>query len=146
MSIEYPLPNCVLDSKIKRGKTWFKIDWEGYEPTWIDHDRLLSINGGKDALENYNSSVLARSNKMEEMLLDDEGLNVGFENGDKVEEIVGAKYIGDVLHVYILWEGKNICTFVPATIVNEKIPQKVIEFYERRLKFETPIPRAIYPR
>lgn len=40
---------------------------------------------------------------------------------------------------HIFRKGKNVCTFVKAEECNKRIPQKVITFYETRLKFENPI-------
>jgi len=56
-----------------------------------------------------------------------------------VQDIVGARMINNVLHLYLQWKNKDICSFVPAEQCNKKIPQKVIEFYESRLKFEKPL-------
>jgi len=61
---------------------------------------------------------------------------IGFEVGDKCEDILGARMFSDELYLYCSWEGKKPCSFVPARIANVKIPQQVIAFYESKLRFE----------
>eukprot|EP01128_Nolandella_sp_AFSM9_P012853 TRINITY_DN9691_c0_g1_i1.p1 TRINITY_DN9691_c0_g1~~TRINITY_DN9691_c0_g1_i1.p1 ORF type:complete len:134 (+),score=30.74 TRINITY_DN9691_c0_g1_i1:38-403(+) len=58
-----------------------------------------------------------------------------FEAGDKVAEILGARMIDGVLHLYVNWAESDACSFVVAETCNQRIPQKVISFYESRVKF-----------
>lgn len=62
----------------------------------------------------------------------------GFEFGDAVDNIIGARMINGELNLYCSWKGKTTCTFVPAKVCNIRIPQQVIAFYESRLRFEAP--------
>jgi len=66
-------------------------------------------------------------------------MDVGFEYGDQLETIIGARMIADQLHLYCSWVGKTQCSFVPAKIANTKVPATVIHFYESRLRFD-PLP------
>jgi len=64
--------------------------------------------------------------------------DVGFEFGHEVLDIIGAR-MDDELKLFVSWVGKpGVNTFLPARIAHEKIPQKVIAFYEDRLKFVLP--------
>jgi len=67
----------------------------------------------------------------------DHDLKVGFEHGDEVQDIIGAR-MEDELFLYVSWNRKPDypMSFIPARVANEKIPQKVIAFYESRLKFD----------
>eukprot|EP01125_Pyxidicula_operculata_P019732 TRINITY_DN716_c4_g1_i1.p1 TRINITY_DN716_c4_g1~~TRINITY_DN716_c4_g1_i1.p1 ORF type:complete len:287 (-),score=95.47 TRINITY_DN716_c4_g1_i1:368-1183(-) len=79
------------------------------------------------------------TNQKNDNNIEDEVEEVGFKKGDKVENIVGARMIDNQLNLYVQWKGKNTCTFVPASQCNRIIPQKVIEFYESRIKFLNPL-------
>jgi len=62
------------------------------------------------------------------------GEAITFENGGKVEEIMGARVIDGILHLYVVWKGSRAASFVPAEEVNKRAPYKVIAFYESRLR------------
>jgi len=67
------------------------------------------------------------------------GAECGFEHGDQLDTIIGARMISNQLHLYCSWVGKTQCSFVPAKIANLKVPATVIHFYESRLRFD-PLP------
>uniref|UniRef100_A0A6B2LJR9 Chromo domain-containing protein n=1 Tax=Arcella intermedia TaxID=1963864 RepID=A0A6B2LJR9_9EUKA len=143
------------------------MKWKGYsdaENTWEDEENLLDAqhllkefnkNEEKEGdpendPEAPNSEPPAKKQRreMDPKKQQDPGAakrqrkakeEVGFDHGDKVQEIVGARIIKNVLHLYVQWKGKNVCSFVPADVCNKKIPQKVIQFYESRIKFERPL-------
>lgn len=56
----------------------------------------------------------------------------GYERGLELDEIVGATdYSGDLMYL-IRWENCDELDLLPAEEVNEKSPQGVIQFYEKR--------------
>jgi len=63
---------------------------------------------------------------------------VGFEFGDTVDTVLGAKQFDGELNLFCSWVGRNDCSYVPAKVANLKVPQKIIAFYESRLRFEPP--------
>jgi len=69
---------------------------------------------------------------------EDSSKKVGFEFGDTVDTVLGAKQFEGELNLYCSWIGKGECSYVPAKVANLKVPQKIIAFYESRLRFEAP--------
>lgn len=56
----------------------------------------------------------------------------GFERGLEIDEIIGASdYTGELMFL-VRWQNCDELDLLPATEVNEKSPQNVIEFYENR--------------
>jgi len=92
----------------------------------------------KRARENEEGSPPRRSKKrrVDSASESSEETKLGFEHGDTAEAIVGARKQGSKIQLYVHWKDKNICSFVDAAICNQKIPQKVIEYYEERLRLE----------
>jgi hypothetical protein len=106
----------------------FKSTFQASKPTTI-----VTVN--QDLVKNQ---LVVHDDKT--VLAHDKNIPVGFDRGDEIQEIVGARIIRGKLCLYILWKGKNICTFVPAELCNKYAPQKVISFYESRLRFEEGTP------
>jgi len=149
----------IVKKRVRGNKVQYLLKWQGYsdaENTWEDEDNLTDC---QSLLKEFNSKVETEptiekpSKKRSAKEMDPSGKKndpsakrarkmkeeVGFDYGDKVQDIVGARMIKNVLHLYVQWKVKNVCSFVPAEICNKKIPQKVIEFYEGRIKFEKPL-------
>jgi len=63
---------------------------------------------------------------------------VGYDFGDQLEEIKGARMRGKELELNCKWRDKDELTFVPAKLCNVKSPADVIRFYESRVRFEAP--------
>jgi len=61
----------------------------------------------------------------------------GFDKGYDAEEILGATETNGEVHFLIKWKGLNDAELVPSKVVNVKIPQMVIAFYEARLTWST---------
>jgi hypothetical protein len=53
-----------------------------------------------------------------------------------VEQILGAKMVGNQLMFYVKWANSVVFALVPSNIINKAAPAKVIQFYEARLTFE----------
>eukprot|EP00029_Vermamoeba_vermiformis_P004421 TRINITY_DN14960_c0_g1_i1.p1 TRINITY_DN14960_c0_g1~~TRINITY_DN14960_c0_g1_i1.p1 ORF type:complete len:215 (+),score=47.09 TRINITY_DN14960_c0_g1_i1:713-1357(+) len=141
---------AIAGKRKHKGSVQYLIKWEGYGDefnTWEDEDRLNC----PDLLAEYeNKEDRKRKEKMikqkekikkeekrelESLLEPDKNVKVGFEHGDTVQELIGARMIDGQLMFYVRWKGKNICTYVPAPTINSKAPQIVIKFYETRLRF-----------
>jgi hypothetical protein len=141
---------AIVGKRKHKNASQYLIKWEGYGDefnTWEDEDRLNC----PDLLAEYeNKEERKRKEKMtkqkekikkdekrepESLLEPDKNVKVGFEHGDTVQELIGARMIEGQLTFYVRWKGKNICTYVPAPTMNSKAPQTVIKFYESRLRF-----------
>jgi len=134
---------------------------------WVDEERLREVPAYTEMIDKWNAAQEAAKAEKESDATrgikrgrgdDDKRLSkkkridpdrpslgvsvghVGFDYGDQVEEIVGARMIDGKLHHYVLWKTRNVCTFVPAEETNKRVPQKVISFYETRILFERPFP------
>lgn len=57
----------------------------------------------------------------------------GFDKGFKVERILGATDAAGTLYFILQFKGHDQAEMIPASVVNEKIPQTVIKFYESKL-------------
>jgi len=145
----------VVAKRIRRGKVEYQLKWEGYtdsENTWekeedtncaeliveFERQEQQKDKKAKAPDDTKRKSAGATPTKGRKRPKLDDAAEVGFEYGDEVESILGAKKDGERLMLYVAWKGKNECTFIPAELANMKIPQMVIAFYESRIKFEVP--------
>lgn len=60
-----------------------------------------------------------------------------FDNGYEAEKILGTTTTRGPLEFLIQWKGQKKQSLVKAVHANERIPQMVIEYYQRNLKFAT---------
>jgi len=141
----------VVGKRKKNGVVEYCLKWKGYDsPTWEPEDNCMCI----DLIAEYENNHGKRKAKVETTTIrtgkkrktdkdSEEGSPkntapaVGFEHGDQVQDIIGAR-VENELMLYVSWKDKDVSTFIPARVANIKIPQKVISFYESRLKFELP--------
>lgn len=59
----------------------------------------------------------------------------GFDKGFDVEKILGASETDNELYFLLKFKEADQAEMVPATVVNVKVPQMVIKFYEERLSW-----------
>jgi hypothetical protein len=69
---------------------------------------------------------------------------------EDIQNILGARQIDGKLHLYVQWSNEKLkrerqrhkqfkpYAFIPSSVLREKAPEKVIEFYEQRLSFRSP--------
>lgn len=57
----------------------------------------------------------------------------GFDKGYEAQRILGATDAGGILHLILQFKGHDQAEMIPASVVNLKIPQMVIKFYEDKL-------------
>lgn len=55
---------------------------------------------------------------------------------DFIQEIFGANKINNELVVFVRWQKSGKTSWVPAKVVAQVEPEKLIEFYESKIKFE----------
>lgn len=55
----------------------------------------------------------------------------------EIEQVLGIKMHAGNLMFYVKWANSNVFAFVPSSIVNRIAPQKVIQYYESKLSFES---------
>ncbi|RWS13632.1 chromobox protein 1-like protein [Dinothrombium tinctorium] len=67
---------------------------------------------------------------------DDDGLT-GFDRGLEPKKIVGALLLDGEIKFLIRWKGSEVEDLVPRTEANEKCPQLVIKYYQKRLRWVT---------
>ncbi|XP_046810795.1 chromobox protein homolog 3-like [Lucilia cuprina] len=64
-------------------------------------------------------------------------VQTGFDKGLEVEKILGATNVKDQLYLVVKFHGDDEPQLILNTIVNRKIPQMVIKFYEDSLSWDT---------
>ena len=92
---------------------------------------FCSSENSWEPIENLNCFKLIE--KFEEKLKSSTGN--GFDQGLKVEEILGATLIDGQLSYLIKWKGSNNNEYVSSKVANQMCPQKVIDFFERNSIF-----------
>ncbi|KAL6065753.1 Chromobox protein 5 [Balamuthia mandrillaris] len=60
---------------------------------------------------------------------------VGFEHGDEVDTIFGVDVDEEGLKFLVSWRGKTRRSFVASSVLKQLIPQRLIAWYESRLRF-----------
>jgi hypothetical protein len=61
------------------------------------------------------------------------------EFGDEIQEILNVQVIDNQLMYYILCEGSNKPSYVPAQIVHKVAPNQAVAFFASRLSFNDPL-------
>jgi hypothetical protein len=147
MSEEVYTVERILDKrKTLTGTLEYLIKWDGYEndeSTWESIHKLRNV---MDLVQDYENEL---KRKYTERLLKPKSIvedgNAGYEVrteiGDLVPETVSTvKEIGGVLHALVTWEAGSDGTlqdafFVPSHVIADTYPKKLIEFYEKKIKF-----------
>eukprot|EP01116_Phalansterium_solitarium_P004579 TRINITY_DN1560_c0_g1_i3.p1 TRINITY_DN1560_c0_g1~~TRINITY_DN1560_c0_g1_i3.p1 ORF type:complete len:285 (+),score=69.04 TRINITY_DN1560_c0_g1_i3:140-994(+) len=146
----------VHGRRIHNGKLQYFLKWKGYpasQNSWEDEDNIFS----KDLLQKYDEKEKQKAankaarkgtgkggRRRPEAAQDVEQNvtvvkpKVGFEYGDQIEEIKGARMKTGELELCCKWIGKTETSFVLASVANVRVPQLVIKFYESRVRFENP--------
>ncbi|XP_058443340.1 chromobox protein homolog 3-like [Malaya genurostris] len=129
----------VLDRRITAaGKIEYYLKWKGYtdaDNTWepeenLDCPELIAkyeeIRRQKEFKEAKKKSA---KKKLEEI-----NKPRGYDRGLLLYRIVGATDCGGELMFLVQWHGTDEMDILPATVVNEKDAQIVIEYYEAKSK------------
>lgn len=70
---------------------------------------------------------------------DYQSIKIDLEFGDEIQEILKVQVIDNQLMYYILCEGGNKRSYVPAQIVHKVAPNQAVAFFASRLSFNDPL-------
>jgi hypothetical protein len=70
---------------------------------------------------------------------DNPNIKIDLEFGDEIQEILNVQVIDNQLMCYILCEGSNNRSYVPAQIVHKVAPDQAVAFFASRLSFNDPL-------
>ena len=118
----------VVDKRRVRGRVEYLLKWKGYpssDNSWEPENNC----GCPELIEAFE-----KKRKIERERKVDMGRR-GFERGREAEEILGATDASGALLFLIKWKDTDDADLVKAKEANEKCPQVVIAFYEKRLKW-----------
>lgn len=143
MDEEY-LVESILGKREHNGTKQYLIKWEGYGEvfsTWEDEknlncpDVVAEFEEKRMELAKREKAESEEKNEVEIFQgSDQKNIEVGLEFGDEIEEILNVQVINGQLTYYVLWNGKNTCSYVPALIVGKVAREKVAEFFKDRIK------------
>lgn len=164
---EYVVEKIINHRYTKKGKLEYYLKWKGFsdvDNTWepaenLNCPELVEVyeseklkkekekKAGKSSKTPKPSVVTDEERKTKKRKLSEEkGLKEkkkadkqnGFDKGLTAEEIIGATENNSEVHFLIKWkEAMHDYELIPSRIVNVKIPQMVIAFYEARLTWST---------
>jgi len=147
----------IVDHRMKKGKKEYLVKWKGFddeENTWeptsnLNCDDLVEAyekeREKKSSVPTTDSSAKKGKKRKSEISAGGDGKTKttvnkqnGFEKGFTAEEIIGATENNGEVHFLIKWKEELVdYELIPARIVNKKIPQMVIAFYEARLTWSS---------
>lgn len=162
---EYVVEKIIDHRYTKKGKLEYFLKWKGFtdaDNTWEPAENLncpelveayeaekgkIEKKVPKPKVGNKSTSEeksldekKAKKRKIENTSKEKKKLDKqnGFDKGLTAEEIIGATESNGEVHFLIKWkEAQQDYELIPSKIVNVKIPQMVIAFYEARLTWST---------
>eukprot|EP01126_Amoeba_proteus_P033264 TRINITY_DN3262_c0_g1_i32.p1 TRINITY_DN3262_c0_g1~~TRINITY_DN3262_c0_g1_i32.p1 ORF type:complete len:178 (-),score=41.36 TRINITY_DN3262_c0_g1_i32:193-726(-) len=151
-SAEEYIVEAIVAKRKHNGQIEYQLKWKGYpssQNTWETVDKLdgcrALVEKFEEKQKKKNGTIKSGSKTKtkrrqvveQEILRHAEDVDgIGFDHGDEILEIIGARKSEGEIQFYVHWKDKNVCTYVPASDCNVRVPQKVIEFYEKRLVFD----------
>jgi len=119
----------ILDKRVMNGKIEYLVKWKnGNESDWVEEGEMIDCE--KLLEEFYQKPKKKKKKKLSGV---QRKKQPGLQFGDKIEKVIGAKMVGNNLHLYVKWEGKDNCSLIPAKDCHKAAPQQVISFYESRI-------------
>jgi len=116
----------------KGGRLEYKVKWVG----WADrHNSWEPL----DCL-NCPNLITAYENELLRALEGGYALDalgkpmVGFAHNHTIASMLGAKFEGDDIYILCRWEGVSAYTFESSRVLREKVPMKLLDFYESRIR------------
>jgi hypothetical protein len=116
----------------KGGRPEYKVKWVG----WADkHNSWEPL----DCL-NCPNLITAYENELLRALEGGYALDalgkpmVGFAFNHTIASMLGAKFEGDDIYILCRWEGVSAYTFESSRVLREKVPMKLLDFYESRIR------------
>lgn len=160
---EYVVEKIVNHRFTKKGKLEYFLKWKGFtnaDNTWepaenLNCPELVEVyeserdkgkkdkkagktKAGRPAGENSEKGAKKRKSDDAAKEKKKADKNNGFEKGLTAEEIIGATENNGEVHFLIKWkEATHDYELIPSRVVNLKVPQMVIAFYEARLTWST---------
>lgn len=129
----------VLDRRITAvGKIEYYLKWKGYseaENTWepeenLECPELIAKYEEVRRLKEFKEAKKKSAKKKLEEITKPRG----YERGLQLKGVCGATDCGGELMFLVQWYGCDEMDILPATVVNEKNPTTVIEYYEAKSK------------
>lgn len=144
----------VLDRRVRNGKVEYFLKWKGYsndDNTWepeenLDCPHLISefeeTRKKKEQIKKEDrkrkASTSAEDKKPAKKKQSGEDKKPqGFDRGLEPERIIGATDSSGELMFLMKWKGLDEADLVPAKKANIACPQIVIQFYEKRLTWQS---------
>lgn len=135
----------ILDKRIRKGKVEYYLKWQGFpdsENSW-EPIRNLRCPEIIEDFERHHKKMMEekcyeRKQRQEAEAEAHKKVVTGFDRGLKCEKILGATATkkGKIMFL-VKWKGINGAELISANIVNQKCPQKVIQYYENHAEFKT---------
>ncbi|KAM7344427.1 chromobox protein homolog 3-like [Cochliomyia hominivorax] len=141
----------ILSSRMRNRRLEYLLKWKGFddsENSWepaknLDCPEMIKLFEENQIETETRIEETAKSYEIinEKYLVTDfltrDSVQTGFEKGLDVEHILGATNVKGCLYLVLKFQGDNEPQLIQAEIVNQKIPQMVIKFYERQLIWES---------
>ncbi|TMW46039.1 hypothetical protein DOY81_008880 [Sarcophaga bullata] len=134
----------IVSRRVRKGRVEYLTKWQGFEePGKYTGNRQESITSTEDTKTADNDSKALKSSSatwqlngtkfVSDFLTRQPAPKTGFEKGLLPEEILGAAEFKGNLYLVIKFRGDDEPHMVHNEVANKKIPQMVIEFYEKSL-------------
>lgn len=138
--VEYIIERIVAKEIDDNGKAKFLVKWENYPSTSNTWEPLENLVGCEKALQKFEqerAKKLAKkcANGQASSLLG-KGKNL-IDQKYRVKEIIGMTFVEDVKYFVIsLEDPKESPKFIRASLANRMFPDRVIDFYETKIRWD----------
>ncbi|XP_060524464.1 chromobox protein homolog 1-like [Cylas formicarius] len=126
----------ILDKRTRNGKVEYLLKWKGYsddDNTWEPEENLDCpdlISAYESQLKTSAETDSEDKNKRKNITEDNRAR--GFDRGLEPDKIVGATDASGELMFLMMWKNCKEADLVPASQVNVRCPEVVINYYENK--------------
>lgn len=146
---EYVVEKVIEKRVLKNGKVEYLLKWKDYSEafnTWeprenldcedlvaaFEHDLIQDLIVGERKRKSTSPRTTSLTEKLRKV---GEGLRKrGFVRGLEPDHILGVTEVSGLKMFFIRWKGCSATDMVSAIEANEKCPQVVIDFYQKRIE------------
>ncbi|XP_030766123.1 chromobox protein homolog 1-like isoform X2 [Sitophilus oryzae] len=130
----------ILDKRSRNGKVEYLLKWKGYndeDNTWEPEENLDCPDLIAAYESQFETSLRDTEDKNKIKIISEDSRARGFDRGLEPHKILGATDASGELMFLMLWKKCKEADLVPASQVNVRCPEIVINYYENKKIWHT---------